>query len=213
MGTLVLWRHGETAWNAEHRFQGCNADTPLTPLGRHQAAAAAPRVAAYRPDAVVTSPLGRARDTAAAVETLLGLTATVDDRLREIDVGDWCGLTVTEVLAQDPQYAAARAAGADYRHGRTGETATQLGVRVGEALRAAGAADGTTLVVGHGWGFQMGVANLLGWDFALSRGLGVMRNCAVSVLRPGPVGWSIAVWNRSLVDDDVARPVHGDGTV
>ena len=64
--TLLLWRHGSTDWNGQERVQG-HIDTPLNDLGRAQAAAAAPLLAARRPAAIISSDLGRCVDTAAAL--------------------------------------------------------------------------------------------------------------------------------------------------
>ena len=87
----------------------CIAATPgrgnpeLTELGRRQAAAAA-RYLAQRGGiaAVVSSPLQRAYDTAAAAAKALGLDVTVDDDLIETDFGAWEGLTFTEAAERDP---------------------------------------------------------------------------------------------------------------
>jgi len=196
--TLVLWRHGVTDWNAQHRFQGCNADVDLSDEGVAQSLAAAPGVARYDPDILVSSPMARARQTASAVEAILGRESIVDTRLKEIDVGAWSGLTFDHVMAHDPDYAASRRAEADCRQGGTGETAMELGVRVGAALRDWTRAGETTLIVCHGWALQMGVSNLMGWDYAGSRGLKVMGNCAVSVLTRTGVRWRIDVWNARV---------------
>ena len=198
--TLILWRHGVTDWNAQHRFQGCNSDVDLSDEGLAQSLATAPGVARFNPDILVSSPMARARQTAAAVEACLGRESHVDERLKEIDVGAWTGLTAVQVMAQDPVYAAARAAMLDFRQGGTGETAMELGVRVAAALRDWTRTGQTTLVVSHGWALQMGVSNLMGWDYAGSRGLKVMGNCAVSVLTRMGARWRLDVWNARVGD-------------
>ena len=197
-GRLVLWRHGVTDWNAQHRFQGCNADVDLSEEGLAQSLAAAPGVARFNPDILVSSPMARARQTARAVEAILGHESIVDTRLKEIDVGAWSGLTSEQVMARDPQYAASRRDETDCRQGGTGETAMELGIRVGAALRDWTRTGETTLVVCHGWALQMGVSNLMGWDYAGSRGLRVMGNCAVSVLTRTSTRWRIDVWNAQV---------------
>ena len=82
--SLVLVRHGQTAVNAEGRLQG-RIDAPLTALGRRQAEASAAAVGAF--DRVVTSPLLRARETAACFTD----EAMVDERWIELDYGEWDG--------------------------------------------------------------------------------------------------------------------------
>ncbi|MEU4574692.1 bifunctional RNase H/acid phosphatase [Nonomuraea sp. NPDC023979] len=96
--SLLLLRHGETPLSVERRFSGLG-DAELTPNGHAQAEAAAARLsrAPYRLDAVVSSPLTRARQTAEAVAGRTGLSVEVDDDLREVDFGAWEGLTFTEV--------------------------------------------------------------------------------------------------------------------
>jgi 2,3-bisphosphoglycerate-dependent phosphoglycerate mutase len=94
--TLLLVRHGETDWNAEHRWQG-HTDVPLNERGREQARALAEQLAAEPVDAIYASDLSRARATADTVAARLGLPVTVDPDLREIDVGSREGLTGEEV--------------------------------------------------------------------------------------------------------------------
>lgn len=100
---ILLLRHGETVWNVERRLQG-RRDSPLTERGRRQAHAMGRLVrdliqregGDWR---LVTSPLGRARDTAAAVAAATGLEAATDARLAEIDCGEWEGVPFSDVLA------------------------------------------------------------------------------------------------------------------
>ena len=92
MTILLLVRHGETDWNAERRWQG-HADVPLNARGREQAKALAETLAADRIDAIYTSDLSRARDTAEIVAARLGIEAVADPALREIDVGSREGRT------------------------------------------------------------------------------------------------------------------------
>ncbi len=97
-----LLRHGETAYSVEGRFSG-RGDLPLTERGRAQAEAAAKRIGDLGGIAgVVTSPLGRARETAAAVAAVIGLEPVVDDGLIETDFGEWEGLTFAEARQRWP---------------------------------------------------------------------------------------------------------------
>jgi probable phosphoglycerate mutase len=104
-------RHGETAWNAEGRFQG-SQDIPLNDLGRSQAAAAGAILGdvlagdGHEPCSLpfVASPLGRARMTMELVRNAMKLPPadySVDGRLREIGYGQWEGLTLGEMKLND----------------------------------------------------------------------------------------------------------------
>ncbi|MBW4719359.1 bifunctional RNase H/acid phosphatase [Saccharothrix obliqua] len=100
---LLLLRHGQTALSVARRYSG-RGNPPLTDLGRRQAEAAAARLAKVADGAVVvTSPLDRARDTAAAVGRALGVAPVVHDGLVEADFGAWEGLTFGEAAERDPE--------------------------------------------------------------------------------------------------------------
>ena len=103
--TTVLLRHGQTAHTVDKRFSGSGGeDPPLTDEGRHQAQAAATRLAADGGiDAVVASPMRRARETAGAVADTLGLDVREVDGLRECGFGEWEGRTFAEVQAGWPE--------------------------------------------------------------------------------------------------------------
>jgi probable phosphoglycerate mutase len=92
---LLLVRHGETDWNAEGRLQG-HTDTPLNDFGRRQARALAEDLADEALDAVYSSDLSRARETAEILAGRLGLSVVLDRGLREKDWGTWEGLTSAE---------------------------------------------------------------------------------------------------------------------
>ncbi len=100
---LLLLRHGQTALSVQRRYSG-RGNPELTDLGRQQAQAAA-RYLAERGGiaAVVSSPLQRAYETAAAAAKALGLDVTVDDDLIETDFGGWEGLTFAEAAERDPE--------------------------------------------------------------------------------------------------------------
>lgn len=98
---LILLRHGQTEYNAGERMQG-QLDTDLSELGRVQAKSAARVLADRGPALLVSSDLRRARDTATELGELTDLTVATDARLRETHLGDWQGLTHTEVDQRDP---------------------------------------------------------------------------------------------------------------
>jgi probable phosphoglycerate mutase len=147
--TLVLVRHGETEWNRERRWQG-HADPGLNDAGQRQAAELADRLGSASFDALYSSDLARARETAEIVSARVGLPVRLDPRLREVDVGEWSGLTSEEVEALYPDHYRARHDGVTPWMG--GESYDAMGARVLEALREIAAAheSGRVLVVTHG---------------------------------------------------------------
>jgi probable phosphoglycerate mutase len=156
---LILVRHGESTWNAEHRLQG-QLDPPLSDTGREQAAELRPLVErlGIADDRVIVSDLSRARETA----TLLGLgPASVDPRWREIDVGEWGGRTAAEVDAQGGELT-------NWRGGpRTapgGETWDEFTARISDAVEELVLAGGTWLVVCHGGCIRVATARLTAAD-------------------------------------------------
>jgi broad specificity phosphatase PhoE len=147
--TVHLARHGESDWNATGRWQG-HADRPLTELGRRQAAELAKRLAGVRLDAVYSSDLRRARETAEPVAERHGLEVRALPALREVDVGAWSGLSRPEVERRYPEaFARWRRGGQGWKDGETYEEMTE---RVVDAVLEIGAAhpDGEVLVVAHG---------------------------------------------------------------
>jgi probable phosphoglycerate mutase len=104
MDDIYLIRHGETAWNAQGRFQG-KLDSALTDTGVRQAEAIGRHLAGLglSCDAFVSSPLGRTRQTAAIIAGAANLPAArYDDRLAEVSLGSWDGLTHIDIDAQWP---------------------------------------------------------------------------------------------------------------
>ena len=96
-----LLRHGQTEHTPERRFSG-SSDVALSQLGRAEAAAAAQHLAGRGIDVIVASPLQRTRQTAEAAAEVLGVPVTTDPDLRELDFGDWEGLTAAEAQAKSP---------------------------------------------------------------------------------------------------------------
>lgn len=108
MSTRInLIRHGETDWNAEGRIQG-HLPIPLNTRGREQAEALAVHLNDVPFDAVYSSDLLRARQTAEAIVRLSGHEILFDERLREWDLGELCGLLRTQVEQAHPQAARVR---------------------------------------------------------------------------------------------------------
>lgn len=96
---LVLVRHGQTDWNAQGLLQG-NAEVPLDETGRGQARALGQAIAGKRVDAVYSSPLSRAYETALAIAEARGLAVGRRAELREIGVGIYTGLRPDRIPAE-----------------------------------------------------------------------------------------------------------------
>ena len=149
MTTLLLARHGESDWNRARRWQGF-ADRPLTARGRAQAAALAERLEKFQLDAIYSSDLARAGSTAQAVAEAQGLDVVQLPALREVDVGEWQGLTRDEAEDRFPD---------GFRRWQAGGTGWEKGETYGEmSARVLKAVTGITgdheggrvLIVSHG---------------------------------------------------------------
>jgi phosphoserine phosphatase len=151
MTRIILVRHGHVDWIVPERFRG-RAELALSDVGRRQAQALANYIAkTWRPDAIYTSPLGRCRDTGAAIAAPFKLEPQVADGLYDIDYGQWQGLTreqaterwphETELWFRAPHLAAIPG----------GETLPALLSRAVAALREILRAhpSGTVVLVGH----------------------------------------------------------------
>jgi broad specificity phosphatase PhoE len=193
---LIVWRHGNTDWNSTHRVQG-QTDVALNAVGRQQAVDAAELLIKMRPDAIVSSDLQRAADTAAALAALTGLTVSYDKRLRERYFAAWQGLTMTEVAQQFPAEHARWTAGEEV--GGDVETLHELGERVAAALQAAAALappGGTVVVATHGAAARQGIGHLLGWPLEQLRTLRALQNCHwVELTHDSRRGWQVAAYN------------------
>jgi broad specificity phosphatase PhoE len=199
---VVLWRHGQTAWNIQSRFQG-QTDIPLDDTGIAQSERAAARLAGLHPTVILSSPLERASRTAAALAEITGIPVTLDPDLIERGGGDWEGLTNSEIKAQYPE---------EYARWQPpyGETSAEVAKRVATALeRAIGRMtdDGPLVVVSHGAAIRLGMAGLLGLPEELWDRLGGLSNCnwsVVSEMRNG--GWRLVEHNAGSLPE----PVLGD---
>jgi broad specificity phosphatase PhoE len=161
---LLLARHAETDWNRDGRFQG-HADPPLNERGREQARALAELLEGEALEAVYSSDLRRAHETAEIVARLKGLEVTVDPQLRERDFGPWSGLTLMEIEERFPDQIRL------WRQGKAspGESRDSLTQRVVAAARRIASAypEGQVLVVTHGGAVRV-LRHAMGLDEHLS---------------------------------------------
>jgi len=193
---LIVWRHGNTDWNAGHRVQG-QTDVSLNDLGRQQAVDAAELLVKLQPDVLVSSDLRRSADTAAALAALTGLSISYDKRLRERYFGAWQGHTMTEVAGLFPDQHARWQAGQEV--GGDVESLGELGARVSDALLDASALappGGTVVVATHGAAARQGVGHLLGWPIEQLRTLRALQNCHwIELTLDDKRGWQLAAYN------------------
>ncbi len=203
-----MWRHGQSEWNVTGRFQG-QLESPLDAVGVAQAATAAAALALLRPAAILTSDLARARDTAAALSELTGVPAVPEPRLREVDVGEWGGLTRAEVEARFPEQYAAWLSGEDSTHGR-GETFAQVAVRAREAVleHLDSVAGGPLVAVTHGGTGRSLVVAMLGLDPVVRHRFAPLGNGRWAALARGTAGWSLSAYNTG--PDELETPVALD---
>ena len=151
---LWLVRHGQTDWNLDGRYQG-QSDVPLNATGLAQAAAFAASLCGKRFDALYSSDLARAYQTAEVIAACLGLPVQADPRLREINQGEWQGRTLDEIKGifnnEGPQ---ARKVTIDPVTTRApgGESVWEVSQRMAQAADdiARRYSTGRVLVVGHG---------------------------------------------------------------
>ena len=178
MTTLILVRHGETDWNAEQRWQG-HSNTELNDAGREQARLLAEGLNGV--DALYSSDLARARETAEILAATLGLEVRYDERLRERSFGSWEGLTMAEIETTFPDEARrwrAGGAGPD-----DAETFEGFAARVGSFIDEVGPQhEGeTVLAVSHGGTIRVVHALASGLDYVRDhRSIPAVANCASS---------------------------------
>ncbi|MEU9502895.1 histidine phosphatase family protein [Streptomyces sp. NPDC048196] len=204
---IVLWRHGQTAWNLERRFQG-STDIELTDAGLAQARRSARLLAALRPDAIIASDLSRAAATANELAALTRLDVTQDAALRETYAGSWQGLTHEEILARYGEEYTAWKRGEPVRRGG-GELETEVADRAAPVVLNHAdklPENGTLVVVSHGGTIRTTIGRLLGLEAHHWEGLGGLSNCCWSVLGEGARGWRLLEHNAGTLPE----PVLGD---
>lgn len=192
MSQLILVRHGQTDANAAGLLLG-RTDPPLNEAGCAQAEAVAARVAGLGPERVLTSPLVRTVQTAEIVAAACGLSVAVEDRLVEVDYGEYDGLPFSE-LPSDL-----------VRRWRTeadfappgGESLASVGVRMA-ALSAeilAGLGNAPVVAVSHvspikaAVCWALGLPDLASWRMRLD-------NASMTRLAPGPEGPVLLSFNE-----------------
>jgi broad specificity phosphatase PhoE len=177
--TLLLVRHGETDWNRDARWQG-HSDTPLNELGRGQARELAESLDGV--DAIYSSDLARARETAEILGERLGVEVRLDERLRERSFGAWEGLTMDEIERRfreaHDRWRSGEGFGAE-----DAESFKEFAARVLSFIEdvLGGHPEETVLVVAHGGSIRVMHALASGLDYVRDhRSIPAVANCVVA---------------------------------
>lgn len=203
---LILVRHGETDWNVTLQYQGL-APVPLNERGRTQAARAAERLRARSITALYASDLPRAWETAGVIGEAVGVPPVAVPDLREIDVGQWQGLTPEELHERFPEHMAEyeRDPANTVRLG--GESYAQLQQRAVRAFRwmeAQHNAGDTIVVVSHGGTIRTIICEVIGLELRHFGRLW-LDNGGFCVLQRRKENWRLLRLNDAAHLEDLAR--------
>lgn len=180
---IALIRHAESEANAAGRWHGVT-DGPLTRLGRSQAEGLGRRYSGVT--RVYSSPLERARATAAAFAGVHGLPVEVLDELIEVDFGAWEGLTPHEIAERHPEdWARVFESGEDIPRGGTGDTFEAVGLRLAGVIERMDTSHPGERVAlfSHGGAIWSLAARVLGLTWSYWRNLAMPSNTSVSHFR------------------------------
>ena len=191
---FCIVRHGETAWNAEHRVQG-QLNIPLNPTGQWQARALGVALAAVRFDALVCSDLSRAYETALISSSVMDGDIETEVALRERHYGKFQGLKYVEAQQQFPaDFAAHLERHLDFAYA-SGESLQSFAVRVGKVMDALAKKHKgkTVLVVTHGGCLDVVYRMASGIDLTAPRNFPI-PNAAINWVDYVDGRWSIVGW-------------------
>ena len=210
---IVLWRHGQTDWNVENRFQG-HSDIPLNKVGHYQASEAAKVLAALRPDRIISSDLIRAQETAAALAALTDIKVEINPNLRETDGGLWEGKLASENRATHGELFANWYEGGDEPAGVTGERRSDVAKRAVAVIeKEMTNFSGTIVFVTHGGTVRSVLGSILKLPIAQWGVIGGLSNACWSILEltKHHTGskWYLAEHNAGSLPE----PVFGDDAV
>lgn len=181
---VYLVRHGVTEWNKLFRYQGAS-DIPLSPDGEEQAERAGLRLSQFSIDRIISSPLKRSLMTAHKIAEITGVRSVeIWEELREVNFGDWEGLTVKEIISKfgEDVFNAWRKAQIDVT-ATNGEASANVYKRAGQAVgRINALEDEITVVVSHGALFRALMLHFI--DVPKSNVFWRMRmdNCSISAV-------------------------------
>ncbi len=201
---IVLWRHGQTDWNIDNRFQG-HTDIPLNAVGYFQAEHAAKILLGMNPIKIVSSDLIRTQQTAAALASLTGLSIVTDSGLRETNGGMWEGKTGAENRRVDEKNFLGWLHGADIPAGTNGERRSEVAERTRTVIeREMVDQSGTVIFVTHGGAARCILGSMLELPFEKWGSLGGLSNASWSVLEKNSIAnWSLTEHNAGSIPEPV----------
>lgn len=194
---IIMIRHGQTEWNALEKYQG-QTDIDLNEVGREQAEKLAVYWREHKPEveAIYCSDLSRSRETAVIIGRALQLKPIMDRRFREINFGNWEGLTYREVNEQYPRELD------DWLHHTLqvrlsgGEAVDDVVARSMEGVRDIAARhQGTVIVVSHGGLIKILLNHLQApygkWKTYLASGSMTILDCREDKIKPVRIGATV----------------------
>lgn len=210
---VVLWRHGQTDWNIQNRFQG-HSDIPLNSVGVYQAEHAAILLEGMKPTSIISSDLQRARATAQALANLVSLPVEIDIDLRETNGGKWEGKTGAENRAEDFASFVRWIDGDDTPAGETGERRTDVADRAVAAIERALERESAKypnggqlmIVTTHGGAARCVLGRLLNLPQTHWGVIGGLSNAAWSILQRNSRGWHMVEHNAG----SIPQPIYGE---
>lgn len=197
MTRLIVVRHGQTHWNVAAIIQG-QGDSKLTEEGIAQAEAIGERLAAERCDALISSDLGRAHETAKRIAARNGREIVLDSRLRERSFGVGEGMSYEEVDRAYPgAFARIRDVDPDFVI-PGGESRRQFHERVCAAFEdiARRHAGKTVILVTHGGVLATFYRHVHGIDLGVAHPIAI-ANASYNVLRHDAGRWAVETWSDS----------------
>lgn len=205
---VILWRHGQTDWNLQNRFQG-HSDIPLNNEGIAQARRAAPLLKNLQPERILSSDLTRAIQTAQTLADLIELDIDIDSRLRETNGGKWEGRTGAENREADFQRFVSWLDGDDQPAGEIGERRSEVADRAVKAImNGLDNAIQTLIVVTHGGTARCILGKMLDLPMNQWSAIGGLSNASWSILENGHHrdGWILVEHNAGSLPE----PIYGE---
>jgi len=196
MAFFYFLRHGEAAWNAEGRLCG-STDVPLSDAGRRQAQLLARRLQPIPVEALYSSPLSRALESARLIGEVIGHGPVVDHRLAELNYGAWEGRTFEEIKRADPAIYNAWDADPATLAPPEGESGVHLIERVTPFLAevAQRHASGNVVVVCHKTVCRLLACHMMGVPLREYRRRITMENAALNIFETREGKWRVVALN------------------